>query len=404
MQVAGVKLLNLLELFASPRFLFARPDNHSFAAHLMETLNNLVQVRGGYPVAARRVHARRAAASFRLGEQGVDFPCLTVSMPHRPPAPPRAYLLPATLQYQYESNSALVYAILRRADLFASLASLNFDAWRGKQQEQQQQQRRLAQAAGDGLHRQPLPPQQRSALIPAAISAVLPFRSRGGAAPDRLAPADGVDNSEWVMRNARGAVAAADEAAVAVVPPSTGASDAAAGAAASPDAAPAAVGAQQPREPEQQGAGQAQEPAQEATAPPAASSLAAAPAAAAAPAPWAPSQAWLDATVKRALALGTIGRLTGYLAPLLQRHVDATGVVTDDACIEFLRSSTVVGVLPQPHPIVQRVYQPNAYTQLWFSTFTWSTIYLSSARDSLPLFDAAAIRLFQISVAPASRS
>ena len=307
-----------------------------------------------------------------------------------------------------------MYAILRRADLFASLASLNFDAWRGKQQ-QQQQQRRLAQAASDGLPRQPLPPQQRSALIPAAISAVLPFRSRGGAAPDRLAPADGVDNSEWVLRNARGAVAAADEAVVAVVPPSTGASDAAAGAAASPDAAPAGVGAQQPREPEQpppeqepprlqQGAGQAQEPAQQATAPPAALSLAAAPAAAAAPAPWAPSQAWLDATVKRALALGTIGRLTAYLAPLLQRHVDATGVVTDDACIEFLRSSTVVGVLPQPHPIVQRVYQPNAYTQLWFSTFTWSTIYLSSARDSLPLFDAAAIRLFQISVAPASRS
>ena len=315
--------------------------------------------------------------------------------------PPRAFLLPATLQYQYESNSALVYAILRRADLFASLASLNFDAWRGKQQ-QQQQQRRLAQAASDGLPRQPLPPQQRSALIPAAISAVLPFRSRGGAAPDRLAPADGVDNSEWVLRNARGAVAAADEAVVAVVPPSTGASDAAAGAAASADAAPAGVGAQQPREPAQPPP--EQEPPRMQQGAPSASSLAAAPAAAAAPAPWAPSQAWLDATVKRALALGTIGRLTAYLAPLLQRHVDATGVVTDDACIEFLRSSTVVGVLPQPHPIVQRVYQPNAYTQLWFSTFTWSTIYLSSARDSLPLFDAAAIRLFQISVAPASRS
>jgi hypothetical protein len=37
------KLLTLFELFASPRFLFARPGNVAFAAQLLEALNNLVQ-------------------------------------------------------------------------------------------------------------------------------------------------------------------------------------------------------------------------------------------------------------------------------------------------------------------------------------------------------------------------
>ncbi len=300
------------------------------------------------------------------------------------------------VQYQYESNSALVYAILRRADLFASLASLDLDALRAKQQ-----QRRLGPAVGDGPQ---LPPQQRTASIPAAISAVLPFRSRGRAPPVQPAPEDdGVDNSEWVVRNARGASAAADEGAAAAVPPHVvGASDAAPASSFS-SAAAAAPTSEEARQQPPPPPPPPPPPHEGAPAPPASPTPAATTAASAA-SPWAPSQAWLDGAVKRALALGTIGRLTAYLAPLLQRHVDATGAATDDACIEFLRSSTVVGVLPQPHPIVQRVYQPNAYTWLWLSTFTWSTIYLSSAKDSLPLFDAGAIRLFQISLTPAARS
>ena len=64
---------------------------------------------------------------------------------------------------------------------------------------------------------------------------------------------------------------------------------------------------------------------------------------------------------------------------------------------QFIKSTTVVGVLPQPHAIVQRVYQPNAFTALWFTTYAWSTVFLQLGRE-LPMFDAEAIRLFQITV------
>lgn len=41
--VASIKLVNLFELFSSPRFLFARSSNYTFAQQLLETFNNLVQ-------------------------------------------------------------------------------------------------------------------------------------------------------------------------------------------------------------------------------------------------------------------------------------------------------------------------------------------------------------------------
>lgn len=43
--------------------------------------------------------------------------------------------------------------------------------------------------------------------------------------------------------------------------------------------------------------------------------------------------------------------------------------------VEFLQTTTLVGLLPVPHPIVIRKYQPNKYTSLWFSAFLWGVIF-----------------------------
>ena len=44
--------------------------------------------------------------------------------------------------------------------------------------------------------------------------------------------------------------------------------------------------------------------------------------------------------------------------------------------VEFLERYTLVGLLPVPHPILIRKYQPNAYTGIWFTTYIWGVIYL----------------------------
>ena len=99
----------------------------------------------------------------------------------------------------------------------------------------------------------------------------------------------------------------------------------------------------------------------------------------------------------------------------------------------FLKNTTMVGLLPVPHPIVIRKYQPNQYvvsgprartsplslvtaggcgeqrdaslcrthrrcarryTNLWFTTFVWGVIFLRN--QSLPIFDVKTIKLFSV--------
>lgn len=67
---------------------------------------------------------------------------------------------------------------------------------------------------------------------------------------------------------------------------------------------------------------------------------------------------------------GTIIRLLGALVPQLPTLV--SGSSTDESQIlEYLRNTTLVGLLPVPHPILIRRYQSNAATNLWFTTFMY---------------------------------
>ena len=53
-----------------------------------------------------------------------------------------------------------------------------------------------------------------------------------------------------------------------------------------------------------------------------------------------------------------------------------------------------VGLLPVPHPIVIRKYQPNRHTNMWFTTFLWGLVFLRNQEN--PLFDGSKIKLFSV--------
>lgn len=109
-----------------------------------------------------------------------------------------------------------------------------------------------------------------------------------------------------------------------------------------------------------------------------------------------PTVEWLSAWKKK-LPLTTSLRLLQYLIPQLEDACKkAGGSLDEDAMLYFLRTTTMVGLLPVPHPIVIRKYQINQFTHLWFTTFTWGVIFLRN--QVLPLFDGGAITLFTISV------
>ncbi|CAI5719067.1 unnamed protein product [Hyaloperonospora brassicae] len=109
-----------------------------------------------------------------------------------------------------------------------------------------------------------------------------------------------------------------------------------------------------------------------------------------------PTVEWLAAWKKK-LPLTTSLRLLQHLIPQLESACQkAGGSLDEDAMLYFLRTTTMVGLLPVPHPIVIRKYQINQFTHLWFTTFTWGVIFLRN--QMLPLFDGGAITLFTISV------
>ena len=112
--------------------------------------------------------------------------------------------------------------------------------------------------------------------------------------------------------------------------------------------------------------------------------------------PFQPTQEWLE-ELKESLPMETVTRLLQHLVPVVDDIVARkTGVVDEQEILDMLNEMTMVGLLPVPHAIVIRKYQPNQYTALWFTAFMWGVIFLRN--QSLPLFDGKCIELFQVAV------
>jgi len=91
----------------------------------------------------------------------------------------------------------------------------------------------------------------------------------------------------------------------------------------------------------------------------------------------------------------TILRLLDAIIPQIPEVV--TGSSADEGhIIDFLKKTTMVGLLPVPHPILIRKYQSNSMTDLWFTTFMWGVIYLRNQMP--PLFYKTNVKLFVVKV------
>ncbi len=109
-----------------------------------------------------------------------------------------------------------------------------------------------------------------------------------------------------------------------------------------------------------------------------------------------PTEAWL-AEFKEKMPFETLTRLLQHLVPVIDDVIARVdGVIDEGVILGVLKDVTMVGLLPVPHPIVIRKYQPNQFTALWFTAYLWGVIYVN--HQSLPIFDGKAIKLFRVSV------
>uniref|UniRef100_A0A672HVF1 HID1 domain containing b n=1 Tax=Salarias fasciatus TaxID=181472 RepID=A0A672HVF1_SALFA len=97
---------------------------------------------------------------------------------------------------------------------------------------------------------------------------------------------------------------------------------------------------------------------------------------------------------KAKLPLQTIMRLLQVLVPQVEKICIDKGLTDESEILKFLQHGTLVGLLPVPHPILIRKYQPNASTAFWFRTYMWGVIYLRNLDP--PIWYDTDIRLFEI--------
>jgi len=108
---------------------------------------------------------------------------------------------------------------------------------------------------------------------------------------------------------------------------------------------------------------------------------------------WTPTEEWFT-DWKAKLPLQTVSRLIQCLLPMVETECQEKGLIDQNEVLEYLHKTTLVGLLPVPHPIIIRNYQPNAYTSLWFTSYMWGLLFSQS--QSLLLYDWRKIRLIVI--------
>ncbi|KAG7491219.1 hypothetical protein MATL_G00000590 [Megalops atlanticus] len=108
---------------------------------------------------------------------------------------------------------------------------------------------------------------------------------------------------------------------------------------------------------------------------------------------WTPTPDWV-LSWKSKLPLQTIMRLLQVLVPQVEKICIDKGLTDESEILKFLQHGTLVGLLPVPHPILIRKYQANAGTATWFRTYMWGVIYLRNVDP--PIWYDTDVRLFEI--------
>ncbi|XP_007454430.1 PREDICTED: protein HID1 isoform X2 [Lipotes vexillifer] len=108
---------------------------------------------------------------------------------------------------------------------------------------------------------------------------------------------------------------------------------------------------------------------------------------------WSPTSEWV-LSWKSKLPLQTIMRLLQVLVPQVEKICIDKGLTDESEILRFLQHGTLVGLLPVPHPILIRKYQANSGTAMWFRTYMWGVIYLRNVDP--PVWYDTDVKLFEI--------
>ncbi|XP_035262802.1 protein HID1-like [Anguilla anguilla] len=298
--VAANKLLHLLDAFSTPWFLFSASQNHHLVFFLLEAFNNLIQ-------------------------------------------------------YQFDGNCNLVYAIIRKRAAFHQLANLPSDP--GSLQRALQRKKRSPEGMSRTSSQETVSMEGSRPAIPA----------EPGTLKTSLAATPGIDKlTEKSQVSDDGTMVSIQQPDPPQNPPThAGVSD---------------TESNSGKETEDVLETEVESPRKRLSGSSSAT-------------PWVPTPEWV-LSWKVKLPLQTIMRLLQVLVPQVEKICIDKGLTDESEILKFLQHGTLVGLLPVPHPILIRKYQANAGTAMWFRTYMWGVVYLRNVDP--PIWYDTDVRLFEI--------
>ncbi|XP_034231416.1 protein HID1 [Thrips palmi] len=108
---------------------------------------------------------------------------------------------------------------------------------------------------------------------------------------------------------------------------------------------------------------------------------------------WVPTAEWVRSW-KTKLPLQNIMRLLQILVPQVEKICIDKDLTDESEILKFLQHGTLVGLLPVPHPILIRKYQTNSGTSTWLRTYMWGIIYLRNVDP--PIWYDTGVKLFEV--------
>nr|XP_028572662.1 protein HID1 isoform X2 [Podarcis muralis] len=294
--VAANKLLHLLEAFSTTWFLFSAVQNHHLVFFLLEVFNNIIQ-------------------------------------------------------YQFDGNSNLVYAIIRKRNVFHQLANLPTDL-------------QSIQRALQRKKKAPEPISRTNSQDGVSMEGSRPAApAEPGTLKASLVATPGIDKlTEKAQVSEDGTMRSLE-----------------------PESAQSAAQGSPPGviSDTESWSGESLQPRRDRRRQSSASSVG----------QWNPTPEWV-VSWKSKLPLQTIMRLLQVLVPQVEKICIDKGLTDESEILKFLQHGTLVGLLPVPHPILIRKYQANCGTAMWFRTYMWGVIYLRNVDP--PIWYDTDVKLFEI--------
>jgi hypothetical protein len=87
------------------------------------------------------------------------------------------------------------------------------------------------------------------------------------------------------------------------------------------------------------------------------------------------------------------------LVPMVEGFVTRSPDVGERSVVDFLRRTTLVGLVPSPPPLTVHRYVSSAATEQWMSAYTWGKLYLRHQDSPHRLFDCIlpSIKMIRVS-------